>query len=272
MNRVPYRRITPSSRTNTYERHSHSRHGHHTSQETTVTSGETIIVQCIISGILLVAVLLIGLLDIAPTTILRDGINDILNGPTTVAELTYIINPTAPEAAEPVITEPPEAIIIEPTTPEPETYLPIIPLPEIVPLSAELWNPLWINPLYGPISSPSGIRFSPITGRPEFHDGIDIAVPIGTPVAAPRDGYVLAVGYSPSFGRVLRLTHDDGYISFFAHLNSIAVRTGDRVQQGETIAYSGNTGWSTGPHLHFSLFRNGQFVDPIDYVDLYVRR
>ena len=126
--------------------------------------------------------------------------------------------------------------------------------------------PTWINPLYGPISSPSGMRRSPITGRMEFHDGIDIAVPIGTPVVAPRCGYVLAVGYSQSFGRILRIQHSDEYVSFFAHLNRVTVNVGDRVQQGQHVAYSGNTGWSTGPHLHFGLFRNGQFVDPYLYL------
>ena len=135
----------------------------------------------------------------------------------------------------------------------------------------DIQSPVWINPLYGPISSPSGIRFSPITGRREFHDGIDIAVPIGTKVVSPKAGYVLSVSYSPSFGRVLRIEHDDGYVSFFAHLNRITVATGDRVTQGQAVAYSGNTGWSTGPHLHFGLFRDGQFVDPYQYVTLNMR-
>lgn len=129
------------------------------------------------------------------------------------------------------------------------------------------YYPLWINPLNGRVSSPSGLRFNPVSGRREFHDGIDIAVPIGTPVVAPRGGDVLAVGYSASFGRFVRLLHDDDYISFFAHLNSIDVSTGDRVKQGDHIAYSGNTGWSTGPHLHFGLFRAGQFVDPLAYIN-----
>ena len=127
---------------------------------------------------------------------------------------------------------------------------------------------LWVNPISGTISSPGGLRINPVTGRREFHDGIDIAAPIGTPVVAPRDGIVLAVGSSPSFGIFLRLGHADGYISFMAHLHGVAVAVGDNVHQGEHVAYSGNTGRSTGPHLHYGLFRNGQFVDPISYVDL----
>jgi len=131
--------------------------------------------------------------------------------------------------------------------------------------------PLWINPISGQITSLGGLRTNPVTGRREFHDGIDIAAPIGTPVVAPREGRVLATGYSPSFGRFLRIIHDDEYVSFFAHLSSINVSIGEDVYQGKKIAYSGNTGWSTGPHLHFGLFRAGQFVDPIHYVDLEIR-
>ena len=119
----------------------------------------------------------------------------------------------------------------------------------------------WVNPVVGRISSPAGTRYSPITNVPEFHDGVDIAVPIGTSVVAPKAGYVVATGFSASFGWFLRLSHGD-YESFFAHLDSISVSVGDHVEQGVHVAYSGNTGWSTGPHLHFGLFKNGQFVDP----------
>ena len=119
----------------------------------------------------------------------------------------------------------------------------------------------------GRISSYAGYRVSPIHGRREFHDGVDIAVPEGTPIVAPRDGYVAATGYSPSFGLFLRLAHDGGYTTFFAHLSHVPVETGQPVAQGERVAYSGNTGWSTAPHLHFSVFRDGAFVDPLDYMD-----
>ena len=124
----------------------------------------------------------------------------------------------------------------------------------------------WISPVIGRISSPFGYRYSPIHGTMEFHDGVDIAIPVGTPLAAPRYGYVIATGYSASFGRFLRIAHNDDYETFFAHLNYVPIAIGDRVEQGERVAYSGNTGWSTAPHLHFSIFRNGQFVDPLYYV------
>ena len=126
---------------------------------------------------------------------------------------------------------------------------------------------IWQNPVTGRISSPAGHRYSPITGSLEFHDGVDIAIPIGTEIVAPKDGYVAAAGYSASFGWFLRLSHDNYYETFFAHLDRVPLAIGDSVAQGERVAYSGNTGWSTAPHLHFSVFRNGQFVDPMDILD-----
>jgi len=126
----------------------------------------------------------------------------------------------------------------------------------------------WINPIEGIITSPVGLRYNPATNRREFHDGIDIAAPIGTPIVAPKDGTVIAVGTSATFGNFLRLSHPGGYISFMAHLHRAIVYEGDTVYQGERIAYSGNTGRSTGPHLHLGIFQNGQLVDPINYIDL----
>ena len=128
--------------------------------------------------------------------------------------------------------------------------------------------PLWINPIEGIITSLGGLRYNPVTRRREFHDGIDIAAPVGTVVMAPKNGVVTAVGYSATWGRFVQLAHDGGYVSFMAHLNKVIVMIGDAVVQGQQIAYSGNTGRSTGPHLHFGLFRDGQFVDPFYYVDL----
>lgn len=128
--------------------------------------------------------------------------------------------------------------------------------------------PIWINPIYGIITSPGGLRYNPVTLRREFHDGIDIAAPIDTPVVAPREGLVLAVGYSMTWGRFVRLSHHDGYVSFMAHLNRVIVDVGEEILQGQQVAYSGNTGRSTGPHLHFGIFKNGQYVNPANYVDL----
>lgn len=127
-------------------------------------------------------------------------------------------------------------------------------------------NPLWITPVTGRVSSPTGNRVNPVTGRSEFHDGIDIAVPAGTPIVAPRNGEVIASGLCAGYGRFMRISHDDGYVSFYAHLSRAVAEIGDIVEQGHRVAYSGNTGQSTGPHLHFGIFRNGQFADPLAYV------
>jgi murein DD-endopeptidase MepM/ murein hydrolase activator NlpD len=126
--------------------------------------------------------------------------------------------------------------------------------------------PLWIPPATGRISSPSGNRTNPITGRSEFHDGIDIAIPTGTPILAPKDGNITAAGFCPGYGHFIRLSHANGYTTFYAHLSRTISQIGEAVTQGTHIAYSGNTGQSTGPHLHFGIFRNGQFVDPLTKV------
>lgn len=117
----------------------------------------------------------------------------------------------------------------------------------------------------GTITSPAGYRYSPITGAREFHDGVDVSLPVGTPIHSPKDGVVTAVGNSASFGRFLRLEHANGYETFFAHLDDTTVAIGDNVYQGKHVAYSGNTGWSTAPHLHFSIFNNQEFIDPLTY-------
>jgi murein DD-endopeptidase MepM/ murein hydrolase activator NlpD len=124
----------------------------------------------------------------------------------------------------------------------------------------------------GIITSPAGLRNNPVTGKREFHDGIDIACTVGTPVLATRDGFVTAKGWSPSYGNYLRLSFDEGYIAFYAHLQRVTVSVHDPVAQGQQVAYSGNTGRSTGPHLHYSVFKDGQYVNPIALVDLPANR
>lgn len=128
--------------------------------------------------------------------------------------------------------------------------------------------PVWINPVDGVISSPGGLRTNPVNGKKEFHDGLDIACPVGTPVLATRSGTVLAAGVSATYGNYLKLAYDDGFVAVYAHLNSVSVSTNETVRQGQTVAHSGNTGRSTGPHLHYSVFQNGQYVNPVLYVSL----
>ena len=124
----------------------------------------------------------------------------------------------------------------------------------------------FIWPVRGQISSPFGYRTNPFSGQRTFHAAIDIVVNRGTVVKATREGKVADTGYNAVFGNYVIIRHADGYQSLYAHLDSILAKKGTSVNQGETIGRSGNTGQSTGPHLHFAIFRNGQAVDPRQYV------
>jgi len=129
-------------------------------------------------------------------------------------------------------------------------------------------RPEWINPVEGVVTSLFGMRVNPVTQLPEFHTGLDIAVDIGTSVLATRCTTVHHIGYTALNGNYMRLQCDDGYYIIYAHLHSILVDVGDQVSQGQRIALSGNTGQSTGPHLHYGISRDGQWQDPLIRVDL----
>jgi len=129
-------------------------------------------------------------------------------------------------------------------------------------------RPEWINPVEGTVTSLFGTRINPVTQAPEFHNGLDIAVPEGTPVLAVRYATVYHVGYTALNGVYMRLRCDDGYYIVYAHLSETLVDVNDRVTQGQKVALSGNTGQSTGPHLHYGLSRGGYRVDPLTRVDL----
>jgi murein DD-endopeptidase MepM/ murein hydrolase activator NlpD len=124
----------------------------------------------------------------------------------------------------------------------------------------------FIWPVRGPISSPFGYRINPFSSQRTFHSAIDIVVNRGTSVKAAREGKVADTGYNAVFGNYVIIRHPDGYQSLYAHLDTVLTRKGASVNQGEVIGRSGNTGQSTGPHLHFSIFRNGQAVDPRKYL------
>ena len=125
----------------------------------------------------------------------------------------------------------------------------------------------FIWPLEGEITSPFGWRIHPVLGFRHHHNGIDIDVPVGTIVRAAASGKVQFTGEDPEgYGTMLILQHSDGYLTVYGHLSSILVSKGQYVEVGQPIAESGNTGVSTGPHLHFEI-RNGEFpVDPQRYL------
>jgi murein DD-endopeptidase MepM/ murein hydrolase activator NlpD/nucleoid-associated protein YgaU len=121
-------------------------------------------------------------------------------------------------------------------------------------------------PARGAISSPFGYRANPFTGLRTFHSAVDIVVNVGTSIRAVIDGRVADTGYNSVFGNYIILKHDSGYQSLYAHLSKISVKEGSYISKGAVIGLSGNTGQSTGPHLHFSLFKNGQALDPLKYL------
>ncbi|MDN5346985.1 MAG: hypothetical protein PWP65_549 [Clostridia bacterium] len=115
-------------------------------------------------------------------------------------------------------------------------------------------------PARGPITSGFGYR-----GR-EFHAAIDIGVPYGTPVRAAEAGVVIFVGYYGGYGRSILIDHGDGLMTRYAHLAGYEVKVGEQVERGEVIGYSGNSGRSTGPHLHFEVLINGTPYNPLEFL------
>lgn len=113
------------------------------------------------------------------------------------------------------------------------------------------------------ISSPYGYRKHPVTGKQAFHAGIDIPAPIGTNVLAAIDGEVTGVGEHPRLGRYVKVSHDDGTYSLYGHLQRWTTQMGRAVKAGDVIGKVGSTGRSTGPHLDFSIRRDGKPFNPM---------
>ena len=120
----------------------------------------------------------------------------------------------------------------------------------------------------GYISDRFGFRMHPIKKRQIMHKGLDMACLINTPVYAPANGVVKSVSSSSGYGKLLVVDHGFGYITKYAHLNSFKVMKGDKIKRGEIIALSGNTGTSTGAHLHYEVIFNKKNVDPMNYISL----
>jgi murein DD-endopeptidase MepM/ murein hydrolase activator NlpD len=110
-------------------------------------------------------------------------------------------------------------------------------------------------PVNGRISSVVGLRQDPINGRLRIHNGVDIAIPEGTPVAPVASGTVIYSGAQPGYGNMVIVRHSDGMVTVYAHHSRNIVKTGDPVDKKTRLAYSGSTGHSTGPHLHFEAWQ-----------------
>ena len=112
-------------------------------------------------------------------------------------------------------------------------------------------------PVHGIITSPVGMRHDPIDGLLRHHNGVDIAVQEGTPVKPVAPGIVSFSGFRPGYGNIVIIAHDDGMVTLYGHNSTCLVKEGERVEAGSTIALSGSTGRSTGPHLHFEAWKDG---------------
>lgn len=121
-------------------------------------------------------------------------------------------------------------------------------------------------PARGWLSSYYGKRKSPFSGRTVMHEGLDIAANTGTPVLATADGIVARVEYSPTYGNAVVIDHGYGYQTLYAHNSRNLVKVGQRVKRGERIAQVGNTGVSTGPHLHYEVHLNGVPINPRSFL------
>lgn len=110
-----------------------------------------------------------------------------------------------------------------------------------------------------------GLRIDPIYKTTKFHSGMDFSANIGTPVYATGNGKVVKVGWESGYGKLIKIDHGFGYVTWYAHLNDYKVRVGQKVVRGEVIGEVGNTGKSTGPHLHYEVHVKGKVVNPVNY-------
>lgn len=123
-----------------------------------------------------------------------------------------------------------------------------------------------IKPARGWLTSRFGYRMSPFTGKQTMHAGLDIAAAPGSPIYAPADGVVSFAGYDEGYGKLVSVDHGYGVTTRFGHTSQIYVQVGQKVSKWDVIAAVGNTGRSTGPHLHYEVRINGTPVDPINFI------
>ena len=125
---------------------------------------------------------------------------------------------------------------------------------------------VWPTPGYTMITSPFGLRTHPITGIYKLHTGMDIGAPSGSNFIAANDGVVVKAGFNTAYGNMVMIDHGGGVITLYAHGSSIEVSEGDIVRKGQTVLKVGMTGYATGPHAHFEIRINGEYLNPADYI------
>jgi murein DD-endopeptidase MepM/ murein hydrolase activator NlpD len=126
----------------------------------------------------------------------------------------------------------------------------------------EINGDLFLWPVAGYITSPYGYRANPFGGARQFHSGLDIGAPMGTPVRAAMAGRISTAGYDKTLGNYVVISHHSGYRTLYGHMSYVRVKAGSYVQTGQSIGDVGSTGLSTGPHLHFTVYKNGVTVNP----------
>lgn len=133
---------------------------------------------------------------------------------------------------------------------------------------AEAPNEEWELPVEGgTLTDVFGSRKNPVTGKEENHKGIDIGVPLNTEASAMKSGVVLDKGYSDSYGYWIKYRTYDNYEILYGHLSSVKAEKNQKIKQGDVIAYTGNTGNSTGPHIHCEIKEGGKYLDPYKYLE-----
>ena len=126
---------------------------------------------------------------------------------------------------------------------------------------------IWPIPGYTTITSPFGLRTHPITGIYKLHTGTDIGAPYGASFVAANDGVVIKAAYNSAYGNMVMIDHGGGVVTLYAHGQEICVSEGDIVTQGQTVLKVGDTGYATGPHAHFEIRINGEYLNPMDYIN-----
>lgn len=119
------------------------------------------------------------------------------------------------------------------------------------------------------VTSPYGYRICPFHGK-EYHNGADIGAPYGSPVLAPKSGTVIQAGWNGGYGISVMIDHHDGIVTLFGHMCDWNVSEGQQVVQGQVIGWCGSTGNSDGPHIHYTMYKNGAAIDPLPYLPGYI--
>ncbi len=122
------------------------------------------------------------------------------------------------------------------------------------------------RPVNGYITSGFGYRSHPLTGKKEFHKGLDVRAPRGSPIISPANGIVLSTNRNAGYGRMVVVDHGYGIVTRYGHVSKFFVKPGQRVKRGDRLATVGSTGRTTGPHLHYEVIRNGIAVNPTRYL------